>query len=406
VHDGTQFVVVGQGGVILTSPDGITWTAQTSGTTDGLFAVGYGGGQFVAVGYVGQLLTSPDGVTWTARTSGATQHLYGVGHNGSQFVVVGRSGQLFTSSDGITWTARTSGTTEHLYDVGYDGSQFVVAGWGGTILTSTNGTTWTADTSGTTTHLNAVAYDGSSQFVVVGYSGTILTSSEGPSLALTKSVSPSSAKPGDSITYTISFSNTGAITATHVVITDEVSANISNANYTSSGVALTQVPGSRYAWTAPDLLENDGGVITITGVLTKPLVAGTLPNTVTLAVSGTVKTDTANLTVENVAPVAAAGTDQTKSVSDTVTLDGSGSTDDNGDTLTYGWVQTGGSPTVTLSDPAAQQPTFTAPSSETVLTFTLAITDTGNLTDTDEVVVTVSEGYEYWFPIILKNGTP
>ena len=164
------------------------------------------------------------------------------------------------------------------------------------------------------------------------------------------------------------------------------------------------MPGSRYVWTAPDLLQNDGGVITITGVLTKPLVAGTLPNTVTLAVSGTVQTANADLTVENVAPVADAGSDQEVSVDEGVTLDGSG-TDDNGDTLTYGWTQTGGSPTVTLSNPAAQQPTFTAPSTETVLTFTLTITDSGNLTDTDEVVVSGAERSPYWVPIKSKSAT-
>ena len=224
-------------------------------------------------------------------------------------------------------------------------------------------------------------------------------------MALTKSVSPSSAKPGEAITYTIAFSNTGAITATNVVITDTLSAHITNPGWSSSGVTLTPIAGQTNAWTAPDLLQGEGGVITITGVLAKPLAAGTVPNTVTLAVSGTVQTANAPLTVENVAPVANAGVDQTRSVSSTVTLDGSGSSDDNGDTLTYGWAQTGGTPTVTLSNPAAQSPTFTAPSAATVLTFTLTVTDTGGLADTDEVVVTVSEGYIYYFPIMFKNAT-
>ena len=224
-------------------------------------------------------------------------------------------------------------------------------------------------------------------------------------LALTKKVSPSSAKPGEAITYTIAFSNTGTITATNVVITDTLSAHITNPSWSSSGVALTQVPGSRYVWSAPDLLQNDGGVITITGVLAKPLAAGTIPNTVTLAVSGTVKTANAGLTVENVAPVAAAGADQQVSIDKVVTLNGGGA-DDNGDTLTYGWAQTGGAPTVTLSSATAQQPTFTAPGAETVLTFTLTVTDTGALTDTDEVVVRVVENYIYYFPLVFRNGAP
>ncbi|MEA3309715.1 MAG: hypothetical protein U9Q70_09425, partial [Chloroflexota bacterium] len=287
--------------------------------------------------------------------------------------------------------------------IGYGSSQFVVMGDDGTILTSSNGANWTADTSGTSNTLSGITY-GDGLFVAVGAYGTILTSPDGkPQLALAKTVSPSSSQPGDVITYTLSFSNTGAITATHVVITDTLSAHISNPAWDSSGVTLTQVPGSRYAWTASDLLQGQGGVITITGVLTKPLAAGSIPNTVTLAVSGTVQTANADLTVQNVAPVANAGVDQTKSISETATLDGSG-TDDNGDALTYGWVQTGGMPTVTLDDPTAQQPTFTAPSAETVLTFTLTITDTGGLTDTDEVVVTVREMYTYYFPLIFVEN--
>jgi len=212
----------------------------------------------------------------------------------------------------------------------------------------------------------------------------------GPQLALTKSVNPPSAKPGEAITYTISFSNTGAITATNVAITDSLSSDISNPAWSSSGVTLTPIGGQTYVWTAPDLLQGQGGVITITGALTKPLAAGAIPNTVTLAVSGTVQNANANLTVENVAPVADAGDDQSKVISSAVTLNGSGA-DDNGDTLTYGWTQTGGSPIVTLSDPTAQQPTFDAPDAETVLTFTLTVTDTGALTGTDEVVITVAE---------------
>lgn len=216
------------------------------------------------------------------------------------------------------------------------------------------------------------------------------TPADSVSVNIAKSVSPSSAKPGEAITYTIGFSNTGAITATDVIITDVLSANIVNPAWDSSGVTLTPIGGQTYAWTAPDLAQGEGGVITITGVLTKPLAAGTLPNTVTLAVSGTVKTDSADLTVLNVAPVANAGVDQSVSLSDTVTLDGSG-TDDNGDTLTYGWAQTG-DPDVTLSSASAPAPTFTAPSTAGVLTFTLTVTDTGSLTDTDEVIITASAG--------------
>ncbi len=72
---------------------------------------------------------------------------------------------------------------------------------------------------------------------------------------------------------------------------------------------------------------------------------------------------------------------------------GLGSSDPDGHLpLSYGWAQVGGTP-ITLSNPAASQPTFTAPVSPAVLTFTLTVTDSTGLVDStpDLVVVTVSD---------------
>ena len=224
--------------------------------------------------------------------------------------------------------------------------------------------------------------------------------------SITKSVAPASANPGEPIAYTIAFSNTGTITATNVVVTDTLSAELTGTSYTSSGVAPTQAPASNYAWNAPDLLQNEGGVITITGTLAKPLAAGVYTNTVIMGASGITQTAEITLTVLNVAPVANAGLDQNTGVSQIVTLDGSGSNDDNSDALTYGWTQTGGSP-VTLSSATAISPTFTAPSADAVLTFTLALTDSFGLADPtpDEVVVTVMAAKPGYASAPVVGGT-
>ncbi|RME44389.1 MAG: PKD domain-containing protein, partial [Caldilineae bacterium] len=108
----------------------------------------------------------------------------------------------------------------------------------------------------------------------------------------------------------------------------------------------------------------------------------------------------------NTAPAADAGAPQTVKPGATVTLDGSGSSDPDGDPLTYRWQQTGG-PAVTLSNPTAVTATFTAPNTAGVLTFTLTVTDTGGLSDSAVTTVTVANStYTIFLPFVSRELTP
>jgi len=103
----------------------------------------------------------------------------------------------------------------------------------------------------------------------------------------------------------------------------------------------------------------------------------------------------------NHAPEADAGPDQTVDAGDTVTLDGSGSSDpDDGDTISYQWTQTDG-PEVKLSNSIDISPVFTAPAMGLeggTLTFRLVVKDQDGLEDTDSVVVTVNPGNSSTIP--------
>ncbi len=177
-YDNGSFVVAGDYGVILTSPDGVTWTERVSGTYDFLYEITYGNGAFVVVGADGIILTSPDGVTWTERVSGTYEDLLGLTYGNGIFLTTGDYGTILTSPDGVTWTERVSGVDDDFDGVTYNIGTFVTVGADGAILTSPDGVTWTERVSGTTNYLREVTY-GNGAFVAVGSGGVILTSPDG-----------------------------------------------------------------------------------------------------------------------------------------------------------------------------------------------------------------------------------
>ncbi|MCP4541679.1 MAG: DUF11 domain-containing protein [Chloroflexi bacterium] len=146
-------------------------------------------------------------------------------------------------------------------------------------------------------------------------------------LTITKSVTPTAAAPGDTITYTLIFSNAGNGTATGVVITDSIPISvtatnvISSANASSPMLVITPRVGTRYVWDVSDLAPGAGGVITVTGALgygftgtlSYGLSASSFSNTATITTTDADSNpdnneSSASVTVRNVAPVAADNT--------------------------------------------------------------------------------------------------
>ena len=148
-----------------------------------------------------------------------------------------------------------------------------------------------------------------------------------------------------------------------------------------------------YDWTSTtghkDILSN---AIAVQPTFTAPTGPATLEFTLTIVNQNTFEfsTDTVTITVSappNQPPTANAGRDRTFAPGSTVTLSGSG-TDPDGDSITYEWIQTPGTPRVTIDDPRSARTTFTAPVDPTELVFTFTVSD-GTDTDTDTITITI-----------------
>ncbi len=224
-------------------------------------------------------------------------------------------------------------------------------------------------------------------------------------LTIAKSVTPPSAAPGERITYTLSISNAGGSTATGVVITDTIPAEVVGTSAIASGLVITQVSGSRYAWNVADLAAGAEGVITITGVVKVPTGAGVLTNTATITTTSTDSnpgnnTSSAGVSVLNIAPAA---NDITLAADEDYPLVSKLSANDpNGDAITYGLTTAPVSGTVVLINTATGKFVYT-PTNRLVSysdAFTYIVTDTGSLTDTAAVTINV---IAYDDPPVVSN---
>jgi uncharacterized repeat protein (TIGR01451 family) len=114
-------------------------------------------------------------------------------------------------------------------------------------------------------------------------------------LALTKDVTPASAKPGQTITYSLAFANESRCMGRGVVITDSVPVSLTVTGVISTGVTIIDTGAvSPYVWQVQDLAPGESGIITITGIVSDTLPGGhVFTNTATIA-AATADSDPSN----------------------------------------------------------------------------------------------------------------
>jgi len=179
---------------IMTSPDGVTWTPRGS-STDSWAGITFGNNTFVAVASIGtnRVMTSTDGITWTNRSvpTGGIQQWKSVTWGNNKFVAISDTGfndRVMTSPDGVTWTYAQAIHNGNWSSIAYGNNLFVATatsfGGGGSsfdyVMTSSDGTTWTPRTAAVAVGWNAVVYGGG-KFVAVSSSGSsrVMTSTDG-----------------------------------------------------------------------------------------------------------------------------------------------------------------------------------------------------------------------------------
>ncbi len=175
------YLVSGDNGTMLTSPDGTNWTQRVTPTVALLSSVAASPNVVVATGDDGSIVTSQDGVSWASPSSSTANWLYRVRYLAGQFVSVGQNGTILTSPNGTNWTARASGTARWLTDVTWIDGTFFAVGTQGTVLTSSNAVDWTNRGTITLKSLYAAATDGN-RLITVGVEGLILRSQIVPDL--------------------------------------------------------------------------------------------------------------------------------------------------------------------------------------------------------------------------------
>jgi hypothetical protein len=197
---GGRYVAVGKSGNLITSADGANWTNVVIEADCDLWSVAFGNGRFIVTGNTlaptsqltntpywnpyptdrsGLVLTSTDGLNWTATQPPADDSFAEVTFGGGRFVAVGSYGRAFayTSEDGVQWTP-VFVDDRFGYRVTWGAGRFV-ASTSDRLYASTDGVHWDLVLSRPYIYISEVAYGEGQGFMGVAYGGTAFTSPDG-----------------------------------------------------------------------------------------------------------------------------------------------------------------------------------------------------------------------------------
>ena len=209
-------------------------------------------------------------------------------------------------------------------------------------------------------------------------------------------VSPGTLDPvfaPDTADYTVTIPNgVTSVTVTPTAARSDAAVTVGTASVTPAIIVLPPLtPGE--ALTIPIVVTTAAGI------------TATYRLALTYAPERSIDTNT------NTALTAEAGDDQFVFPNTLVTLAGTGSDPDDTDgqaALTYRWTQTGGTPSVALTGADTATATFTVPAltTDTILTFTLTVTDALGAESTDTTIVAIQSTGDWAYTLVNTAPTP
>lgn len=184
--------------------------------------------------------------------------------NGVRFWEMAPSNSAVTSDPGGTaYTLAKSGSEYVVYIVGSGSGSMTMnlpsGSYTAKAYNPSNGTYTNLTVSGTTIS-GIPSY--SSDIVIYVKSGSSGGSVSNPAMTVTMTVDKTSAKPGDTITYTLNYRNTGAGAATSVAVTAPVPSNTSYTSGSASSGGTYDSATRTMKWSIPSVSAGASGVLT------------------------------------------------------------------------------------------------------------------------------------------------
>jgi|GEM_PF-435930 len=186
VSDTNLFAGTSGGGVFLSTNNGTSWTAASTGLTStvvnalavsgtNLFAGTSGGGVF---------LSTNNGTSWSAVNTGLTNtYVYALAVSGTNLFAGTSDGVFLSTNNGASWTAASTGLTNtYVNALAISGTNLFAGTSDGVFLSTNNGTSWTVASTGlTNTDVRALAFSGTNLFAGTNGGGVFLSTNNGAS---------------------------------------------------------------------------------------------------------------------------------------------------------------------------------------------------------------------------------